>query len=883
MKPIRLELQAFGPYVEKQTVDFEKLSRNGIFLIKGPTGSGKTTIFDAMTFALYGGASGVDEKIKNGRNSISEWRCNQAPDELDTYAAFTFSVRDKTYFFKRSYVRRRVNFSEKFECGEIDALGTVVPFFDNPKSKDLTEKAGELIGLTKEQFRQVVLLPQGQFERFLVAKSDEKQSILQTIFRSDRWSAYAERFYQSALQRKRELDELHAQVTASLAEEDLGDLAALSERIEMMKKQRAELEAAHAAFRGEEKQKRLKEDIALNEQFETLRQLQAKREALLAKKEEADRRQGIFERAQRAEPLRQALKDCEKAKQSYSSREAALLAAKEALPAAQQKAERARVELEAHGKESPVPALQRQIGIYEEKRGTYGNIASLKEKYQQALSGYETAKKQAEAAGQKTEKAISAAAQAKNAFDLAEDLAKDHRDRYYAGIYGELASSLSEGEPCPVCGSRAHPAPALRSENSVSKDDVDRAEADAQAKRKAWDAAETARRQAEDAQKESEKNAQERRSLKEQAESVLNGARQQMLPEITDLAALEKKIGELRAQIEKYEKRGEALRKAAENAAKALSEAETNLENAQKESNAAAQTLEEVQKALAAGLAEKGYKDSEEVRRDLLPESERTELHGQLERYKTMVRQNEESLSAKQEELRDKTAPDAAKFDERQKEIDGESKRFVSLDASLKNDIERLGKKRDALSVSDARYKSQINGAENDLSFAKKLRGDTGVGLQRYVLAIMFNQVIGEANRMLEKVHGGRYRLYRTDERGAGNQRGLELKVQDNRSADPGGRSVAMLSGGEKFLVSLALSIGMSTVAKSSGAQIDALFIDEGFGTLDAQSIQDAMEVLESVRRGSAMIGIISHVELLEELPDQLEVVKTDKGNYIKH
>ena len=175
-----------------------------------------------------------------------------------------------------------------------------------------------------------------------------------------------------------------------------------------------------------------------------------------------------------------------------------------------------------------------------------------------------------------------------------------------------------------------------------------------------------------------------------------------------------------------------------------------------------------------------------------------------------------------------------------------------------------------------------IQQAEDDLAFAKKLRGDSGIGLQRYVLAVMFNQVIGEANRMLEKVHGGRYRLYRSDDKGAGNKRGLELRVHDNRSPETEGRSVSTLSGGEKFLVSLSLSIGMSTIAQKTGVQIEALFIDEGFGTLDDSSIHDAMDILESVRKSSGLIGIISHVQLLEScIPTHLEVIKTSAGSII--
>ena len=181
MKPIRLELQAFGPYVTKQVIDFEKLSEKGIFLIKGPTGSGKTTIFDAMTFALYGGSSGETEKAKSGRNDLEEWRCSQADDKTATYVSFTFSVRGRRYVFTRKLEMKRKNLSTLYEAGEIDEAGNVIPFFERPKKDDLTQKAEELIGLTKDQFRQVVLLPQGQFERFLTASSQDKEDMRATL------------------------------------------------------------------------------------------------------------------------------------------------------------------------------------------------------------------------------------------------------------------------------------------------------------------------------------------------------------------------------------------------------------------------------------------------------------------------------------------------------------------------------------------------------------------------------------------------------------------------------------------------------------------------------------------------------------------------------
>ena len=177
----------------------------------------------------------------------------------------------------------------------------------------------------------------------------------------------------------------------------------------------------------------------------------------------------------------------------------------------------------------------------------------------------------------------------------------------------------------------------------------------------------------------------------------------------------------------------------------------------------------------------------------------------------------------------------------------------------------------------------RIREAEEDLLFAKKLRGDSGTGLQRYVLGIMFSSVIAAANRMLEMVHDGRYRLFRTDDKAQGsNKRGLELKVFDRNSDEHEGRFVSTLSGGEKFLVSMALSIGMSTIAQKSGIRIEALFIDEGFGSLDDESINDAMNVLAGIRKANGMVGIISHVQLLQDqIPNKLIIREDEEGSHI--
>ena len=368
-----------------------------------------------------------------------------------------------------------------------------------------------------------------------------------------------------------------------------------------------------------------------------------------------------------------------------------------------------------------------------------------------------------------------------------------------------------------------------------------------------------------------------------QAKKDLENARANLIDGVLDLNALDEGLTGFREEIKRYTDMTKMLDDAWREANDALNQLTTKISGAEKERTEAEKNRASAKAAMEAALTEAGYPDSQAAKQDLLSSVKRAELHTKIVAYDTAVQNNAKALEEKRLELAEKEEPDAAQFGERQKEIQAKRDEFVNKISALRTMSKRLQEKRQNLQAKWEHYQSNIREAENDLIFARKLRGDTGIGLQRYVLAIMFNQVIGEANRMLEKVHGGRYHLYRTEDKGKGNKRGLELKVHDSRSPDAEGRSVAMLSGGEKFLVSLSLSIGLSTVAQKSGVQIEALFIDEGFGTLDDSSIQDAMDVLESVRRFSGVIGIISHVQLLESnIPTHLEVIKSSSGSTIK-
>ena len=892
MKPLKLELQAFGPYVEKQTIDFEKLSEKGMFLIKGSTGSGKTTIFDAISFALYGEStgevylkktSGAGKGGKIGRNDLEDWRCTQAPSDMTTYVSFSFESHGHQYVFKRGLVPKRVNLAALYEAGEIDEDGNIVPFFSNPKQNDLNDKAEELIGLTREQFRQVVFLPQGQFERFLIAPSDEKEGILKKIFGTEKWSDYANRFYENAKSRMDSLKTEKEEIDISLADAGVASLEELGDKISSLKVERNLSEEAHIAFDGVKKQDELNKDIQLAEQFKPLHELEKTHATLAAQKEQMDAKKEDYSLAENAESIRTVIADYEKAVSELERREKTLKDSEDALPDAEQKVKDAQTAKTEHGNSSPVEGLQKKIGEYESKKPLYDKYGELESACNNAKTAQKNAKKEADEAEKKKIEAVKSAENAIIAFNNADKEAKEYRDRYLEGIYGEIAEDLKDGEACPVCGSVSHPAPAARTPGSVSKEDVNKKEAEREKAKKKWDSAETEKENSVNDWESKKEILDDKNNAYAAAKTELDAAAKNLIEGIEDSNALVKQIEGFNATIDDYQEEAETLEANLAAAKKAHTELEQKIKQDKKERDAAKDSKEDISKELENALRKKGYDDIASAKGDLKSEEDRKQMHKEIVEYETQCQDNENALSAKKKELKNQIEPDASKFEERQKKITEELNAYKESHSVICNKIKELSEKKERLDKKHEHYLSEISEAEADLAFARTLRGDSSVGIQRYVLAVMFEQVIGYANEMLSNVHGGRYRLCRTDERGSRNKRGLELKVHDNRSPEKDGRNVSMLSGGEKFLVSLALSIGMSTVAQKTGVKIEALFIDEGFGTLDDDSIADAMMVLESVRQSSGMIGIISHVQLLESvITTHLEAVKTDKGSYVE-
>lgn len=879
MKPLYLEFQAFGPYKGKESVDFEKLANSGIFLIKGPTGSGKTTIFDAMTYALYGGSSGDSV----GRNEIEALRCNQAEKDVKTYVVFEFESGGIKYRFKRSYVHTRKTKPDEHEAYKLNEDGSWEPLVENFIKTNVNKKAEEIVGLTKEQFRQVVLLPQGQFERFLTADSGQKEEILRKIFATDQWSVYAARFYESAKARRDALNEDKKRIDIVLGEEsnNFTCLDDMNEFIDSLDVELAETEKKHIEFDVMGKQTRLSEDIALGEKFKELRSLEQEKSILQNQKSSIDEAVQSLSMAEKAEAVRPAIESYASACDARESRQAELVIADGNVPSKKQEVDDANAAKREHEANSTVDECQKKIAEYELKKPAYSKMKEAADALKAAQRTLRSATETVESTKKSMEVATRIAAERLAKSTELEADAIEARSKYYSGIYGELAAELKDNEQCPVCGSTSHPEPAKKSPDSVSKADVDTAEKEAASARKAFNTQEEKRKAAEAVYNGAVNKLSEAEADCKIAQNEYDGCIAQLIDGIADTVTLEKKIGSLKREIQNYNADDKILADELEKANTAYQKQLNAVEHAKQE--LAKATLQETdsKEVLDRQLKDNGYETAEQAKRLLMEADDRNSIRDRIAEYNTKCVSNSDALEKKYSELSGYEEPDVGAFGRRQQEIAEETERYQKAKTSLENDIVRLRRKLKELKPLEKNYNDNIVQAENDYAFAKKLRGDSGIGLQRYVLGIMFNQVIAEANELLRNIHGGRYQLVRTDE-GKG-KKGLDLIAHDNRSPEKEGRKVGTLSGGEKFLVSLALSIGMSSVAQKSGIKIEALFIDEGFGTLDDESINDAMDVLEYVKRSNSLVGIISHVQLLEaNIGTHIEVVKTNEGSTLR-
>jgi exonuclease SbcC len=875
MKPCTVEFQAFGPYAGHELVDFEKLAARGLFLICGKTGTGKTMILDAITFALYGKSSG------HGRDDFEAMRCTNAAFDVTTYVRFTFENNGIYYRFERRLERKRKNLSASYMVWQKDENGTWTALFENAKEKMLNEKAEEIIGLSYEQFRQVIVLPQGQFEKFLTSDSADKEKILTSIFGEEKWQAVAQLMFEEATERRQQLKSLQEQISNSLQEEACETLAELEAVIAQKKERLVTMETAYQEGACEKQIRALRDRLALVSRFQDLRRGKARVRAYEEKQHDRAEQEKRIQDARRAEKVKELLLELHRAEAAQAERKTAVRAADQAAGQAKQQAEQ--ILLAQQQKNDEIEEKKAQKIQLTAKITDYESIAALEQNFQKQRKAAESVLQEAEQEKQVYESYAPKLVMLHEAYET--DM-EEHRKllaAYLAGITGELAASLVEGQPCPVCGSREHPQKAVRTEADTSKEHVEEKRAEADAVYQKLQQTMQKQEQAKKKYEEKQRLAQELQLAKETAYTRLAEMQNNLIPEIGSLAELQKKLQQLTDEIGKDTEKLQSLTKMLEQANNTVAETAAKAELARQEEELTQKKQEAAMQAVAKGLSEHGFADIKEAEQLLMGEKELEGMRRQIADYDAGKKAAEEQVMRLQEELGRQQEPDEEACKTELARLEKLQETYAKETAVLSETIRRLSQKAEKLALAGEGLEEKLLEAEQDLAFAKKLRGDAGTGLQRYVLGILFSSVIAAANRMLSMVHGGRYRLFRSDEKAQGsNKRGLELKVYDKNSEEHEGRFVSTLSGGEKFLASLALSIGMSTIAQKSGIRIEALFIDEGFGSLDEDSITDAMQILGSIQQANGLVGIISHVQLLQErIPTKLRVEETEKGSHI--
>lgn len=878
MHPISLEFQAFGPYKGYESIDFSNLSRNGLFLICGETGSGKTMILDAITFALYGQSSG------GNRDDLVQLRCNRCDPKDSTFVKFVFEEKGTVYSFERRLDMKRVNLAAKQSVLKLNEQGNWEPVFENCKAREMTTKAAEIIGLNYDQFRQVIILPQGKFEKLLTSTSDEKEKILVNIFGAEKWQKIADNYYENAKRKKDELTNIKNSMLMTLREDGCETLEELSYKAKEKDDQKKTLEDAYAKASYETRERELSQEKELAGHFDQLHKFEKQLAELKAQEAGINSDENCLRAAEKAEALRVPIDKVNEEIEERRKRKDALDGLSSENRIAEDKYNEAAKALAKH--EALLPKRQeceRQKTVLETKIPVYESIDEQREAAVLSEKTVKAKKDAADKAKTDLDEAIEETERSFGSFTKAQGDTIRLRNSYMAGITGFIAKDLEEGAPCPVCGSVEHPHKAEIAEGSATRDDVDAAEAREDECKKAWDNADKRRKELDSIWRSRDEELKQAQSDLNAKLASYDAAKKNLIEGIDSLNALKRRIREKDEFVKKYDDDKDVLVKARDSAKQYKDSCAAKIETAEKELDNAVKSVDTAESVLRQSLAGAGFESVEDASKAMLSERGRKELSEKIERYKGSVITVGGQLAEKQAELEGMAEPDIEKV---RSELEGIAEAKSEYDrnhATLKSDYSRLTEKYDRLVKNNEHYESEIQNAEDDFTFAKNLRGDTGIGLQRYVLGIMFSSVIKAANEMLKKVHGGRYQLFRTDDKADGsNKRGLDLKVYDSYAGGSEGRSVSTLSGGEKFLASLALSIGMSTIAKTGGVNIDGIFIDEGFGSLDDDSINDALEVLGSIQKAHGMVGIISHVDVLRaNIPTKLQVVKSRETSTI--
>ena len=921
MRPLKLTLSAFGPYAGETVLELEKLGRGGLYLVTGDTGAGKTTLFDAITYALYDHSSG-------GVREGAMLRCKYADPKTPTFVELEFEVNGARYTVRRNpeYTRPKVR-GEGFTAEKADAILTYAD--GRPpvtKAKDVTAAVQEIIGLDYSQFSQIAMIAQGQFTKLLNASTEERSRIFRKLFRTQRYARLQDRLQEEAsrLNQQRtaqnaKLDSLLSGVQYAPDDPDAAALAALSAQTEpetalalldaLLARQTAAQETAADALKQTET-----ELDGLQQQLGAARQA-AQLAAQLMEKQAALAAAVPALEAARAESARHAgdaaqldalagqVTQAKAALSAYDALDALCREQKQAADAAQL------ARAQAAKKRAQLETLAAQLTADEQA------LAALEAAPTQKLA-LETQEKELAQRGEALatlqsrlaacQKLAQKARRAQEAYrTAAEAKAQAHARRdaldkaFLDAQAGVLARELTEGAPCPVCGSTHHPAKAQLPRTAPTQAQVDAAKQEADTADALAQTASTAAQSANAAADEA------RRSLRRDAESLLpqrftapDGPVQLTFALMTTVLAEEADALHT-AQAECTA----ALRQAEADCARRTA-LDADRQTKTRQRPALEQAASDADRTAAAQSARADALERQITdQRAALPCPQRADAQAALDAleakrrtFRTGMEQAEAALRrAQQTHAAAKAAVDALLAQQTvaakavpEQPLEVLQARQVELSAArtaLREQAQQLAAQLLPNRTAAENYRAAAAARaalEQRWQWVSALAATAGgtltskqkIKLEAYIQMNYLDRILRHANTRLMQMTAGQYELERIGAENQRSQSGLDLGVIDHYNGTR--RSVKTLSGGESFKASLALALGLSDEVQSAagGIRLDTLFLDEGFGSLDDESLEQAMRVLAGLTEGDRLVGIISHVGALKDRIDRQVVVR---------
>lgn len=924
MKPLKLTMSAFGSYAGKNVIDFTG-QQQGIFLITGDTGAGKTTIFDAITYALYNQTSGGE---RNGNMMRSQY----AQPETETYVELEFLYRGQTY-----RVRRNPDYkiSKTLKNGKIREQkvphsveltlpdGTVFP-----EKKNATDaKIIEILGLTADQFSQIVMIAQGDFLKLLYTKSDERKMIFSKLFRTDIYWKIQENLRRKSMEmdeRIQENDRAFEQEKSRIIPLPESEELPLDELVERLRERLKDALKEQNLRRAnvEELNKKITKYEEINKLFRSLEKIRQNGKELEARQVESKERRQQIENALKADKVLVAEQQNLRQQQEVEQSAQAIAKMTETLANNQEMFETLKTQQqEAEAKQKREAAdIQKKMLALEQSFPSYEALQNARSEEQQAKKVWEDLGKTSEESFHKKKAGIAALKeQQKQQEQVVEQTKKNWEQtslsasesaKHYEHMYeaflkeqaGILAENLSAGCPCPVCGSTVHPDPAKLSDHAVTELEVEQAKktrAAAEEKRDmayaAFEAEKTEKQKLAQAVEKEEADfvlaqtiAKQQRKEAEQNYVSLQKIAEQIREKLVypSLAEAKKQYAAMQKALEAAEQEIERKRQKVSELAEAMNTLKGQKLAEEENQKTAKKLAAKTEKEYAKLLEKSGFVSEETYHLAILPERSRSKLEREEKEYESQClrQQSEQKLLEKQ--VSGKTYTDTTELNEQLKAekqaLKEAEKTYMELHTAYENDRSVLqncavylekGKK---LESEDQVIKSLSKTANGRLS------GSAKIDFETYIQRQYFKQIIHEANKRLLTMSNHQFILKLKEEANTGRKtnEGLDLSVYSLVTDSE--RDVKTLSGGESFLAALAMALGLSDIVERSAGAIhpDMMFIDEGFGSLDAQSRQQAIEVLAELAGDSRMVGIISHVtELKEQIDRKLVVSRTDKGS----